>query len=109
MKEWFNGCSALQIITDPIDFTSIEDETAVENMFNECVDLEVLSFVPNTLKVSLSLAGTNLSIECIDAIIEGLPTVEGKTLNLTNIPNVEYADSALIQEATAKGWTILRE
>lgn len=109
MKEWFNGCSSLQVITDPIDFTSISDETGVENMFNECVDLEEVKFVPGTLKVSLSLANTNLSIDSIDNILEGLPEVTGKTLNLTNVPNVEYADTALMQEATAKGWTILTE
>ena len=91
----------------PIDFTSITTDDAALNMFNECNDLEEVSFVDGTLKVSLSLADTNLSLESLLGILQGLPEVEGKTLTLTGIPSVGELTVDNIQLATAKGWSIV--
>ena len=107
MKQMFNGCTSLTRISTPIDFTSITTDDAVLNMFNECNDLEEVSFVDGTLKVSLSLADTNLSLESILGIIQGLPRVTGKTLTLTGIPSVGELTADNIQVATDKGWSVV--
>lgn len=107
MKQMFNGCTSLKKITTPIDFTSITNEGDVLNMFNECNDLEEVNFVDGTLKVSLSLADTNLSLESLLGIIQGLPEVEGKTLTLTGIPSVGELTADNTQVATDKGWSLV--
>ena len=108
MKEWFNGCGALKTIMSPIDFSRVDSETGVENMFNDCVDLEKVSFVEGSLHVSLSLANTNLTLESILGIIQGLPEVSTpKMLNLNGVANSVNVDPAVIGEAATKGWTVV--
>lgn len=111
MKYWFNGCISLIKITDPIDFSSITTAENVDSMFNECESLEYVKFVEGTLKVSLSLKGTNLSRDCLIDIIEGLPSVsssgEIKILNLTDIPEASDVDDTYLASAATKGWQIL--
>ena len=110
MKEWFNGCAALKKIMSPIDFSSVDNEVGTENMFNDCIDLEQVSFVPGTLHVSLSLANSNLTVESILDIIQGLPEVtENKMLNLNGVSNSIYIDAEVLETARNKNWTIVTD
>ncbi len=108
MIQWFNGCSSLKKIFDPIDFSSITSEARVASMFNQCLDLEEVEFVENTLKVSLSLENTNLTRESLLGILQGLPTVTNSpTLTLTGIPNLSTISESDFQTARVKGWTLV--
>jgi hypothetical protein len=79
-------------------------------MFNGCIDLEEIEFKPGTLKVSLSLANTNLTADCIVDILDGLPEVTNSpTLTLLNIPSMEDVPVTSITDAENKGWIIYRE
>jgi hypothetical protein len=110
MTGWFNGCTALQVIQKAIDFTSITADSSVTNMFNGCVDLEKVSFKPGTLKVSLSLANTNLTPTSLENILEGLPEISTeKSLNLSGIPALDVIDEELITSAIQKGWNIITQ
>lgn len=111
MIQWFNGCSSLKKIDGEIDFSSVTEDSKVVSMFNGCIDLEEVAFVPGTLTVSLSLANTNLTKECIIDILNGLPEIEGepadrKTLVLTGIPEVLDVDDAIYNAACGNGWII---
>jgi hypothetical protein len=108
MVQMFNGCQSLKKIFDPIDFSSITSPDNVTNMFNQCIDLEEVEFVENTLKVSLSLEGTNLNRESILGILRGLPTVTNSpTLTLTDIPYLTAIAESEFQDARAKGWNLV--
>lgn len=111
MREWFNGCASLVKIMGEIDFSGITSTDKVENMFNECDSLEYVKFTPNTLQVSLSLADTNLSKECIINILQGLPSNTGtgivKYLNLSGVDAVSEVAQSYIDIAAAKGWQII--
>ena len=104
-REWFSGCDSLKKIYSPIDFSSA---TNVVGMFHDCIDLEEVAFVPGTLKTSLSLENTNLSLECMIDIINGLPSViNSPTLTLTDIPAVGEIPESVVNTAMLKGWTIV--
>ena len=111
MKQMFYGCESLIKISSAIDFTSISNSNAVEDMFTDCDLLELVTFVPGTLKVSLSLQGTNLTRTVMDNIISSLPTVDTndgiKTLDLRDIPESINVNTGLIASASARGWRIL--
>jgi hypothetical protein len=95
----------LKKIYSPIDFSSA---TNVVGMFHDCIDLEEVAFVPGTLKTSLSLENTNLSLECMIDIINGLPSVTNSpTLTLTDIPAVGEIPESVVNTAMLKGWTIV--
>jgi hypothetical protein len=104
-REMFAGDESLKMIYSPIDFSSA---TNTVGMFNGCIDLEYLTIVPGTLKTSLSLADTNLSLDVMLAIINGLPTVTNSpTLTLTGIPAVGEIPESVVNTARLKGWTIV--
>jgi hypothetical protein len=104
-REMFAGCESLKKIYPAIDFSSA---TNVVGMFNGCIDLEEVAFVPGTLKTSLSLADTNLTLESMLDIINGLPTVTNNpTLTLTGIPAVGEIPESVTNTARLKGWTIV--
>ena len=113
MREWFNGCISLVKIMREIDFSSITSADKINNMFNECDSLEYVKFKSGTLKVSLSLQGTNLTKACLVDIIQGLPSVTGtgsiKYLNLADIDAVAEIEEQYIENAAAKGWQIITE
>lgn len=113
MRQWFNGCTNLETITDPIDFSSITSADAVSNMFNDCESLQNLKFVEGTLTVSLSLRGTNITEECLIDIINGLPSVstsgELKVLNLTEVPAALNIDYDILANAANRGWQVLTD
>lgn len=111
MKQMFYGCESLIKISSPIDFTSISNSNAVEDMFTDCDLLESVKFAPGTLKVSLSLQGTNLTRIVMDDIISSLPSVDTsdgiKTLDLRDIPESINVNTGLIASASSRGWRIL--
>lgn len=103
-REMFSGCESLKVIYSPIDFSSAEN---VVGMFNGCIDLEELNFVEGTLKTSLSLANTNLSVSSLMNILNGLPVVTNSpTLTLTGIDALNDLPTSAINTALLKGWNI---
>jgi hypothetical protein len=100
----FSG-SAIETISGTLDFTSA---TNVANMFNLCANLKNVTFAPNTLSISISLANSSLlTTDSVQSIIDGLKTLdEGATAQtLTLHKNIVLTDE---QKATinAKGWTL---
>lgn len=106
MQGMFNGCENLKKIYDPIDFSGITQDSMLTDMFKDCVSLEKMSFVENTLKCSLDLSYTILNKDSLEAILKGLPEVTGKTLNLTSVSSLKEISSDLLTEVENKGWTI---
>jgi hypothetical protein len=111
MKSMFNGDSALEKIISPIDFSSIATASAVANMFNDCIELTYLRVVPNTLSVSLSLQGTNLSVESLLSVFDGLVPYNGDpsdapTLNILDVESASELSSAQRAIVTDKGWRL---
>lgn len=111
MKDMFNGCYSLKRIESALDFSAVENPSAVVNMFNGCINLSYLRFVPDTLKVSISLEGTNLSVESLVSVFEGLSTYVGNpdnapVINITGIEAVAYLTQEQKNIALNKGWKI---
>jgi hypothetical protein len=104
----FNNCfgnSPIKTIEGTLNFSSATD---VANMFSSCGNLENVTFAPNTLSLSISLAqSSKLTADSVDSIIGGLKTLEeGATAQtLTLHKNIVLTDE---QKATinAKGWTL---
>lgn len=100
----FSLCSALEKIVSVLDFSST---TNVNMMFNGCHNLKDVTFAPNTLSLSISLAqSSKLTSESIQSIIDGLATVTtAQTLTLHK--NIVLTDE---QKSTinAKGWTLVQ-
>jgi hypothetical protein len=94
--------TALKRIVGVLDFTSA---TTVTSMFDKCNLLEDVTFEPNTLSLSISLAQSNkLTAESIQSIIDGLATVEtAQTLTLNKAIALTDEQKATIN---AKGWTL---
>lgn len=106
----FNNCfgnTPIKTIEGTLDFSSATD---VANMFSGCGNLENVTFKPNTLSISISLANSSkLTSTSVDSIIEGLKTLdEGATAQtLTLHKNIVLTDTqkANIQ---AKRWTLVQ-
>lgn len=79
--------------------------TNVTNMFLNCYELEEVTFEPNTLSISISLAqSSKLTAESVQSIIDGLKIVEtAQTLNLNKAIVLTDEQKATIN---AKGWTL---
>ena len=108
MRQMFNGCESLERIDAPIDFSSIESEEGVINMFNECINLEKIKIVKDSLKVSISFANTNLTIETILNILSNLPTVEiERIIDFTDVPDATALTEDDIDDAADKGWRVV--
>ena len=77
----FSLCSALEKIVGVLDFSST---TNVNMMFNGCPNLKDVTFEPNTLSISISLAqSSKLTSKSIQSVIDGLATVTtAQTLTL---------------------------
>ena len=78
--EWnycFRWVPSLQIIDGtPLDFSSA---TNVLRMFDQCKALEEVRFVPNSLKISITLPqSSKLSADTIQSIIDGLADLSGE-------------------------------
>jgi hypothetical protein len=98
----FGGCTALKRIVGVLDFSSA---TNVQYMFNVCANLTEVTFAPNTLSISISLAqSSKLTSESIQSIIDGLATLTtAQTLTLHSAIVLTDEQKATIN---AKGWTL---
>ena len=101
-NQTFSLCGALERIVGVLDFSSTTD---VNFMFNNCSSLKEVTFAPNTLSISISLAqSSKLTSESTQSIIDGLATVEtAQTLTLHSAIVLTDEQKATIQ---AKGWTL---
>jgi hypothetical protein len=97
----FGSCTALKRIVGVLDFSSA---TNVQYMFG-CKNLEEVTFAPNTLSLSISLAqSSKLTSVSVQSIIDGLATVEtAQTLTLNSAIVLTDEQKATIN---AKGWTL---
>jgi hypothetical protein len=97
----FNSRTLKRII-GVLDFSSATD---VRYMFGG--NLEIVTFAPNTLSISISLSGcSKLTSDSIDSIFKGLaPLPTGVTQTLTLHKDVKILQSQ-VDSANAKGWTV---
>lgn len=96
----FAWASKLKSIST-FDLSNCTDNT---NMFVGCSSLENISFVPETIKLSITIPSANLTIESKQSIFDGLATVEtAQTLTLN--ANLKILQSQ-VDSANAKGWTV---
>lgn len=81
--------------------------TNVTNAFNQCLALEDIEFVPNTIPISINFSScSKLTHDSLMSIINGLATVtETKTLTLgtTNLAKLTDEEKAI---ATQKNWSL---
>ena len=111
MLQMFNDCESLETIDSPIDFTSVIYDDNVVDMFSGCQELKDVKVVENSIKVSISFNGTNLSEESVISVLEGLAQLDSgvvKTLDLRDIDSVRDIDESEFQTAINKGWEILK-
>lgn len=111
MKSMFNGDSSLEKIDTPIDFSSIATASAVAGMFNECIELSYLRVVPETLSVSLSVQGTNLDVDSLLSLFDGLVPYTGDpsdapTLNILDVESASLLSADQRAIVTNKGWKL---
>lgn len=107
----FLGCEALETIQEPLNLTSA---TNVGDIFKYCTTLKNIRFVPETIKLSITIPSPVLSNESIKSILRGLAPVETmQTLKLhfelwNKLVNTEDEELyALYDEALVdKGWDI---
>lgn len=94
--------NTIKRIIGVLDFSSA---TNVSEMFYCCSHLEEVTFEPNTLSISISLAqSSKLTAESVQSIIDGLKIVEtAQTLNLNKAIVLTDEQKATIN---AKGWTL---
>ena len=97
----FSHSGILKIVGE-LDLTSA---TNVDLLFYNCINLEEVTFEPNTLSISISLAqSSKLTAESVQSIIDGLKIVEtAQTLNLNKAIVLTDEQKATIN---AKGWTL---
>lgn len=96
----FNYCSKLKSISE-LDLSNCTDNT---DMFMGCSSLENISFVPETIKLSISITSAYLTAESKQSIFDGLATVTtAQTLTLN--ANLKILQSQ-VDSANAKGWTV---
>ncbi len=100
----FGGCNKLKKIVGVLDFSSA---TTIQYMFDNCTNLETVTFAPNTLSLSISLASSSkLTNASKESIFNGLAQLEeGVTQTLTLHKDVKILQSQ-VDGANAKGWTI---
>ena len=113
MKNAFSGCSALTRIDSPIDFSSITSAANVVDMFYDCIELEYVRVVPNSLSVSISFENTNILKDSILSIFEGLKAYTGAedyapVLNLTGVEAVGLLSEDELAIPTTKGWQLVK-
>lgn len=98
----FNSCNSLKTIST-LDLSNCEDNT---NMFQYCSRLENISFVPETIKMSITIPSANLTAESIQSIIDGLAIVETEqtlTLNAAIVLTDEQKTAI-----ANKGWKLVQ-
>lgn len=98
----FLYCSNLKKIST-LDLSNC---TNVERMFDSCPKLENISFVPESIKISITIPSANLTAESVQSIINGLATVETEqtlTLNVA-IALTDEQKTAI----SSKGWALVQ-
>lgn len=97
----FNGCILLETIQEPLNFSKV---TTNAGCFQKCNSLINIKFVPETIKISITIPSPVLSAESIQSIFDGLATVStAQTLTLN--ANLKILQSQ-VDSANAKGWTV---
>ncbi|MEE0898322.1 MAG: hypothetical protein U0L88_11945 [Acutalibacteraceae bacterium] len=98
----FLGDKKLKSILGAFDFSGC---TACTEWLNSCDVLEDISFVPNTIKISINfIYSSKLTNASKQSIFDGLATVE-TAQTLTLHANVKILQSQ-VDSANAKGWTV---
>lgn len=100
--------SALEVIDEPFDFSSIPDSNNTPN-FNNCRNLREIRFVPESLPFGLSISASSLlSAESIQSIIDGLADLTGgtaQTLTLNATVKAKLTQTQL-DTITGKNWSL---
>lgn len=107
--ELFKGCIALEEITEPLDFSKMENAYEHKNAFSGCANLRWLRFVIGSIRYNLGLNDcTKLSAESWESIINGLADLTGQTACTLTVPKSAEVPLTETQRATAtaKNWTI---
>lgn len=103
MREVFYGCVELETIQEPLNLGSATNCTY---MFHNVLKLVNISFVPETIKVSITIPSPVLSAESIQSIIDGLATVEtAQTLTLNTDVKAKLTQTQL-DTITGKNWNL---
>ena len=106
----FTQMRALEIIDgSPLDFSSVTSANNT-NAFPNCVSLKEVRFVPNSIKVSIKFANSNLlSTDTIQSIIDGLADLTGGTVQTLTLHATVGGKLTETQKATitAKNWTLV--
>lgn len=99
----FTNSQKLKKIVGALDFSSATNV----NGFGQCNSLEEVTFEPNTLLLSISLANSsNLTSVSVQSIIDGLATVTtAQTLTLNKAIALTDVQKKTIQD---KGWTLVQ-
>ena len=105
-RSMFSNCRSLETIQKPLNFLNM---TNLASAFYYCDSLKNISFVPETIKVSITIPSPVLSNESIESILNGLAPVETEQmLTLTQSLYVKVINNDrfrnLINEARDKGW-----
>lgn len=99
----FVGNRELETIQEPLNIPNV---TNTSNAFGECRKLKDIRFVPESIKVSITIPSAVLTDESIQSIIDGLATVEtAQTLTLNATVKAKLTDE---QKATItnKNWNL---
>ena len=97
-------CINLITINGRIDLSGCTTASYLNQCFLSCSKLVNVSFIPNSIMLSISFASSkDLSDDSIDSIVKGLATVSGQTLTLhaNVLARLSEAQKTAI---TAKGW-----
>ena len=99
----FFKCTSLETIQEAFDFSKA---TNTSNVFNGCEALKDIKFVPETIKISITIPSAVLSDESIQSIIDGLATVEtAQTLTLHADVKAKLTQTQL-DTITGKNWNL---
>ena len=99
----FRLCSMLETIQEPLDYSSMTNNASG---FEGCIALKNIRFVPETIKLPITIPSAVLSDESIQSIIDGLATVEtAQTLTLHSEVGAKLTDEQLLIIAS-KNWEV---
>jgi hypothetical protein len=103
VRSAFKGCKLLETIQEPLDFSNSQKN---HDVFYDCGALKNVFFVPETIKVSITIPSPVLSDESIQSIIDGLATVEtAQTLTLHADVKAKLTQTQL-DTITNKNWNL---
>jgi hypothetical protein len=111
IQAMFHKCGVLHTIEEPLDFSSVINNDSARQCFDYCGALVNVSFVKESIKVSISFSASPLlSAESIQSIAYGLAyvtTAQTLTLNKVFENDFERLPAELRDLITnQKGWTL---